>query len=209
MSLIDSSYFVGELDIPNIDQRPNSIQDSIDKYEKEVLIILLGQKLYTAFIDGLGASTVDQKWTNLRDGVDFILPYSGHDVELKWNGLVNADKISFIAYYVYYKIRYEELSTTTSVGEVRGKVENSELVNESRKMLNAWGKFIDLYGELVYSENGVNDIRVDAAYCFSKYSNTYDTYNDLPSAFNFMNTKRLDYPDWIFTPKINQNEFGI
>lgn len=218
MSLIDSSYFIGEIAIPNIDQRPNTIQDNIDKYEKEILICLLGQKLYDEFIAGLAITpTVPQIWLDLKDGKDFILPYNGHDVTLKWNGFVNADKISLIAYYVYYQIRYEEISTTTSVGEVRGKVENSELVNETRKMLNAWRKFLHLYGELVYSENGVDYPRYnygltrgfDAALYFDKYSDTYDTFNDLPSAFNFINVNRTDYPDWVLTPKINMNEFGI
>lgn len=218
MSLIDSSYFIGEIAIPNIDQRINTIQSNIDKYEKEVLICLLGQKLFDEFIAAL-ADNPAQKWLDLRDGKEFILPYNGHDVTLKWNGFINSDKISLIAYYVYYKIRYEELSTTTSIGETRGKVENSELVNETRKMLNAWRKFLHLYGELVYSENGINyqswnfgelrGFRNSSGLFFDKYSDTYDTYNDLPSAFNFINVNRADYDDWVLTPKINMNEFGI
>ena len=195
MSLIDQSYFRGEVNLPNLDKRINTFNSFLDQYEKEILIDLLGLELYDLFIAGLAVQpTVDQKWLDLRDGADFDLNYNGRIIKLHWIGLKNLDKKSLIAYYAYHKIRKSETSTTTSVNEVRGKLENSKTVNESRKLINAWNLMLKSYGETFY---------------FDKYSTEYDTYNDSPSAFNFLNMNRDVYPGWIFSPHYRMNEFGI
>lgn len=207
--LIDISYFTGEINIPNTDKRVNSYNADIARYEKEILLSLLGYELYTDFIAGLAApDPIDQKWLNLRDGVEYDFEYRGNTIKMKWGGLINADKISLIAYYCYYKIRKRDVSLTTSVNEVRGKLENSETVNETRKIINSYRLMLDLYGETECAENGFNYTRDQTEY-FDKYMAEYDTYNDVSSAFNFLNTHRADYPGWRFSPLNNLNEFGI
>lgn len=216
MSLIDKSYFVGEIALPNLEKVINTFNSSLDKYEGEILTDLLGYELYKEFKEALAAAPViplPQKFVDLRDGVEFTFDYNGKDITVKWNGLVNAEKESLIAYYTYYKIRQKELSITTSVNEARGKLENSESVNEARKMLNAWRRMLQLYGSVQYSESGVKYGNVwyghDYFY-FDKYDPVYDTFNDLPSAFNFLNTFReADYPNWLFSPHRDMNEFGL
>lgn len=216
MSLIDSSYFVGEIDIPNIDERPNTIEFNIEKFEKEFLICLLGRELYDDFIEGLEEATPEQKWLDLRDGANFDLEYCGKTIPMTWEGLVNTEKFSPIAFYVYYKIRLEELTTVTGSAEVAAEHENSVRANARRKMVNAWNRMLDMYGEIRYDDKSFDyngySYNVFPRYfinCFDKYSDVYDTYNDKPSVFNFLNSRREDYPGWIFSEKKKLNEFGI
>lgn len=210
MSLIDTSYFVKDISIPNLDEIPNSIRTYIERFEKEVLIKLLGRPLYNDFISGLEATTIEQKWIDLRDGADFTFEFDGRQVVERWNGLINQDKVSLISYYVYEKYRRIEKTTTTGVAEVRGKVENSEVVNETQKIITAQNRFIDLYGEVRYSIDGINYDYFESQIFFDKRSNTYDFYNDWPSAFNFLNSRREDdYPNWEFSPIRRLNEFGL
>lgn len=71
--LIDRTYFIGELNIPNTDQ--NSVGELLDwfieKYETEFLEKVLGYELYKALKAGLQEVTVDQKWTDLIEGVEY------------------------------------------------------------------------------------------------------------------------------------------
>lgn len=88
MPLIDRSYFVGNINIPNT-HRPE-IQERLDlfieTYEPELLQDLLGYPLYKAFMDGLQGAPVDQKWTSLLEGVE----YTNESNRLtKWRGLVS------------------------------------------------------------------------------------------------------------------------
>lgn len=88
MPLIDRSYFVGNINIPNTD-RPE-IQERLDlfieTYEAELLPDLLGYSLYKAFTQGLQGAPIEQKWTDLLEGVE----YTNQSNRLaKWRGLVS------------------------------------------------------------------------------------------------------------------------
>lgn len=88
MPLIDRSYFVGDINIPNTDRI--EIQERLDlfieTYESELLPDLLGYPLYKAFMQGLQGAPVDQKWTDLLEGVE----YTNQSNRLtKWRGLVS------------------------------------------------------------------------------------------------------------------------
>lgn len=212
MALVDDSYFINEISLPNLDKKPNTVISLIEKYEKEILISLLGYELYREFTEGLTQDPVDQKWIDLRDGKEFDFDFDGRTITTKWEGLVNVEKESLIAYFSYYKMRERNKTTTTSVNEVRGKLENSETVNEARKMINAWKNLIKLYGSVCYSIDGFNISGLSTyqnRFYFDKYQRTYDTYNDWPSAFNFLNARRDDYPNWIFSPLPELNDFGL
>lgn len=71
--LIDRTYFVGELNIPNTSKSEiSSLLDwFIEKYETKFLRDVLGLDLYNALKAGLQESTVDQKWTDLIQGVEY------------------------------------------------------------------------------------------------------------------------------------------
>lgn len=192
MSIINTSYFIQDIAIPNMDRNPNGFNTAIDRYEKEVLISLLGYRLYTSFIAGINEKTPDQKWLDLRDGKDFSFELSSRTVYTRWNGFKNVDKISLIAYYVYYKYRYNLLTQVAGIGDVIGKSENSDKVSDIPKLVEAWNTMIDLYGP-TKNFNGEE----------------YLTYNDYPSAYNFLNAHRETYENWEFHPLKYINRFGL
>lgn len=71
--LIDRTYFIGDLNIPNTDN--TSIGELLDwfieKHEVEFLESVLGYELYKALKAGLLVIPVDQKWTDLIEGVEY------------------------------------------------------------------------------------------------------------------------------------------
>lgn len=86
--LIDRTYFVGELNIPNTSQAAiGSLTDLfIEKYEEQFLSDVLGYSLYKALKAGLQVLPVAQKWTDLIEGVE----YTDLNNRLRfWKGLVS------------------------------------------------------------------------------------------------------------------------
>lgn len=88
MPLIDRSYFIGELDIPNT--HTAEIQERLDwfieKHEPQLLRDLLGYPLSKAFMTGLMGAPVEQKWIDLLEGVEYTDLYGNVH---KWMGLVS------------------------------------------------------------------------------------------------------------------------
>jgi hypothetical protein len=86
--LIDRTYFVGELNIPNTSQASiSSLTDLfIEKYEDEWLREVLGYTLYKALKAGLQVLPVAQKWTDLIEGVEYMNLSSKAKF---WKGLVS------------------------------------------------------------------------------------------------------------------------
>lgn len=88
MPLIDRSYFIGALNIANTNgvEAQERLDWFIEKYEPDLLIDLLGYPLYRAFMDGLTGAPVDQKWTDLLQGVQYT-DQAGRLT--KWRGIVS------------------------------------------------------------------------------------------------------------------------
>ena len=210
MSLIDSTYFIGDIALPNLDEVSNSFADFITRYETELLKKLLGYTLWKEFTDALDAGSPAQKWVDLRDGAEFSFEFEGVTVTTKWGGLINTDLESVIAYYVYYKYRQINLSTTTSINDVVGLPENATKVNDVRKMAYAWNEMLKLYGDLYsYVPEWMVNTGISQLKWFYKYDSNYQHYNDEPSAYNFILANRTDYDNWVFEPLERLNEFGI
>jgi hypothetical protein len=119
--LIDRTYFVGELNIPNTNQAAigSQVDLFIEQYEDQLLNEVLGYSLYKAFKAGMQEVTVDQKWTDLIEGVEYT------DVNSKvrfWKGLVtqpptvlNAlDALNPIDVKVGRGQQYDPIANTTS-----------------------------------------------------------------------------------------------
>jgi len=182
MSLIDSTYFIREINLPD-NSLTSDMSYFITQYEKEVLIKLLGYESYVllkaAIDDGSPGYGGTDKWVWLIKGHEYEVEYGGTQT-IKWNGLVNTDLVSFLAYYIYYQWMKFHVSDTTSVGESITEKENALGISPSHKMVSAWNNFIDLYGQ-------VGDPVIK------------------PSAYNFLHKYESDYDKWIFTPmeKIN------
>lgn len=149
MALIDASYFVGELNIPNTSKPGVSerLTHFIAKREEELLRSLLGVELHEAYKAGIAVAEPDQKWKDLRDGK----VYDGYGIMYKWMGLrVAATKESLIANYVYYWWMRDKTTITTEVGEVDVEADKSTAKSNSKaKQCRAWNEMVKWNRELV------------------------------------------------------------
>lgn len=88
MPLIDRSYFIGDLNIPGTDK--TSVQERLDwfieNHEPMFLKDVFGYQFYTAFMQGLMGAPVDQIWTDLLTGAEYI-DFAGR--KQKWVGIIS------------------------------------------------------------------------------------------------------------------------
>jgi hypothetical protein len=200
---IDSTYFTGELAIPNA-ANETGLTQAITQYEKEILIKLLGYKLYSLLqADLVNGVPVTQKYIDLVDGKEFTLAYNGVDYLVKWEVLANSGKLSLIAYYVFYKYVERNISSFYGTGvSMANTQEGWSRVSPEQKMINAWERMRELYGKMPPEYKNYYDMPKSA----SALSEVHELSG---SAYNFLLTNVTDYPDWVFTPLWNINKFGI
>ena len=205
MSFIDNTYFVGEINIPNVTDTLTAagLTQAIDQYEKEILISLLGYKLYSLLIaDCTNNVPASQIYLDLVNGVEFDHVYRGETMTLKWEGLKNTALQSLIAYYVFYKYVERDVTRLYSAGVGASPEGNGWIkVSPVNKLVNAWERMRELYGKIPPEYNRYYGHNSDII--------LNDTFNRDPSAYNFLYANKADYPDWIFTPIWNINQFGI
>lgn len=203
MSLIDSTYFIGEINIPTLPTSDTSLTQAITQYEKEILIQLLGYRLYSLLIadcTGVGGIPVTQIYIDLVNGKEFTHSYGGADITLKWEGLKNTAKQSLISYYTFYKYVERDVSRLYGSGiSIAPDGTGWERVSPVNKLCAAWERMRELYGKIpVESHRHYHGPFLPSV-----------AYNSDPSAYNFLFANKTDYPDWTFTPQWNINAFGI
>lgn len=212
---IIKDYFIDpDINIPNPSSVETGLNRYIDIYEKQILELALGYQLYKEFKTAL-AGTPAQKWIDLRDGKDYTVDGS----LVHWNGLVNAEKISLIAYYVFFNWYKDKTRLKSSSGTVLAKHDNGKGVNPRIELVNAFNKCFELYGKDLsildgsdfmlrgrrYQERYLNNI--------SQFQDDYEEEKLKPTLFNFLyftnkNTPGT-YENWKFTPLGDINNFGI
>lgn len=178
-NLIDKKYFNYEISVP--DSQFSDLDNYITRFEKEVLTSLLGYELYKEVI---ASTATEGPIFDLVNGKEYTVEFNGRDQLIKWNGLKNTDKVSLIAYYVYFN--YQKQKATIPVATGRGKPthENSTPVTMSITIHEAWSRMRELYG--------------------------YEGQSDLtPSARNFLLANIDDYPEWVFTDCGKVNSFDL
>lgn len=178
MNLIDHTYFIGELNLPNTQKQ--DVQDRLNlfitKYQAKFLNELLGYDLAKQLTTGLTAPTPDTKWTDLRDGKEFI---GLNGLMYEWQGLRdNLTKKSIIADYVYYWWMRNEVSQTSAVGEVMTTTENATRTSPSVKMCRAWNEMVNGVWQLVrfLDANRTDYIGWRGAYSYNE-SYRYNTFS--------------------------------
>jgi len=147
--IIDTSFFVGELDIPtnNANVEP-ALTAFIVKYEKQFLIGLLGYELYLLFKNAISVDPiVDPIYLKLLHGDT----YQYKDVVYFWEGFkeiivapdAQADPPvvgkyrSIITNYVYYWWIRNQETKNTGIGVVSTKSENAVKVSGAAKAVRA------------------------------------------------------------------------
>ena len=131
-NLTDSSYFVREISIPNIEGTAPVVTANIallngfiSVREPEYLTALMGKAMYDEFVIGLEVVTPDAKWTALQ-GL-----------------LMNpTTKESAIADYVFYWFQRNAITRNSGSGETQAKTENSETANPGFRMAQAYNSAI-------------------------------------------------------------------
>ena len=137
MSFINGFYFVGEINIPNSANYTPVIDQAILQYEKEILIQLLGYKLYSLLIaDCTNDIPATQIYKDLVNGAEFTLP-DGETV-VKWEGLANESRQSLIAYYCYYKYVEREVTHLSGTGVIMTPSGQGNRASSVNNMCNVW-----------------------------------------------------------------------
>lgn len=143
-NLISSSFFVGEISIPNLQQETVSENLSyfITKYEKKCLIGALGYPLYK-LVTG-AREGMEQRIKDLLDGIEYEL----NGKLTKWDGIIHGD-YSFVANYIYWYFMKNNATHTTGVATTKSNAAASISVSPAEKMLNAWNSMADDVSQMI------------------------------------------------------------
>jgi L-rhamnose mutarotase len=142
MALINKDYFIGEINIAQLSQTTvqSLLTVFINKREPEYLEMALGYAFAQEYAAGLAAEEPDQKWIDLRDGVE----YTNKDgYTKKWKGFTNSVKQSPIANYTYYWFQRDNTTFSTGNGEKEGKSDNANNTGSMSKQARAWNEMVE------------------------------------------------------------------
>lgn len=162
--IIDTSYFQYKpVYIPNsvtvASALPNptptaksQVQQFIDSKEYELLLSALGHEQLTELLSqftetGAWIEEPLQKWVDLVDGKD------------EWRGLrytYGTNKISLIAYYVFYFYLTEDFKTYNTTGIQVSQSENAISAAPNDKTAKAWNEFVRMYNGFDIGRYGTN-----------------------------------------------------
>ncbi len=178
MSLLDATYFEkNDCKIPQ--GTYNSLTDAIARYERDILIQILGYDLYK-LVAAYANPESTQRIIDIVEGKE----YTVGDYTVKWNGLLNTDKVSLLAYYVYIQYLKDKTLTFENVGAVASTVENGVTISPAQLIQRASSRMRELVG----------------------YAGQ-DIY--APSLFNFLANYESTYTEWIFNDIKLENAFDL
>jgi len=178
-AILTINDFTGEILIAGLTRAWNedSISGFISKYESDYIYKAMGYALGKAFIAGIAAVTVDQKWTDILEGAEY---YNADGKLRKWAGL-QAEGANPIANYVYYWYQRNAATITGTAGEGTATVENATKTSSINKSVRAWNEMADitdlLRDFLEYKLDGddvaVYDYDSEEVHCFGRI-NTFN-----------------------------------
>lgn len=137
MSLIDTSYFIGPLNIAGLSSQHirAKVDGFIEIYEPEFLSLVFGALLYADYIAGIAEDPIDEIWTALQ----------------------SAEMKSALACYVYFYYMRDQETTSTTLGETKQQTENSTPVSSISKQVYAWNRMVVLIRK-VYDYLDLNNV---------------------------------------------------
>lgn len=208
MYLIDETYFIKNIKLPNLNDMDSSVLSElniyIDQYVRQFLKDALGYELYKDLVadieNGELKVSAKTKWKNLVDGVE----YDGK----KWQGLIYTEglyKHSILANFVFYNYINDNVSTLTPLGEVSANAQNSSSVNPNQRLVTIWNDFVD--------ENQSINCNTELNVSIKNGVPFYDWYNgnnsNIVSLLQFLSDNATDYPNANMKAYNYQNQFGI
>lgn len=202
-NFINDDYFIRDINLPlNNEEDITKLNSYIEKYQEDVLIMALGYDLYSKFIIDPEA---EQRFKDIRDGKEFEFDFCGKLVKRKYIGLANTQKESLIAYYTYFFLVSNNVTFTSTTGEIKPDNENSNQASPNQKLMRSWNKFVDLTGNVFddklsfYWDGWFNQFDLSS----------YQHVNAAPSLFNFLLANKDVYPEWEFQPSEKINIFAV
>ena len=189
-NLITVDYFIREINLPGnvLTGDLADITPYITQYEQLALISLLGYPLYKLLKAEIDAASYTTKWDRLVNGHEYEVTYRGATTTVKWNGLVNDEKRSLLAYFIFYYYLKFHSTITSSRGSLLANSENAQAFAPGQAMVNAWGFGLDLYGKTT------DDLVTPTAYNF---------------LYNFKDDETNGYDGWIFSTLGSLNTFSL
>lgn len=161
MSLLDATYFdQADCNIPQ--GTYNTVTDHLTRYERDILIQVLGYDLYKLVAD-YNVSTSPQRIKDIVEGKE----YTEGSYTVKWNGLTNSEKVSPLAFAIYAEWLKSTLIISNS-GAGSANAENSTNIGIGSEVQRATSKARELFG---YVDN---DMYAPTLYNFlMKHQTTY------------------------------------
>lgn len=152
MYLIDQTYFIKELSIPNLNEMDSDnltvLNQYIDDKCRQLLQGALGYVLFKDLDSKITNGVLDvlapQKWLDFVNGVE----YTKDGKLYKWKGLRHTDglfKASLMAKYVFYYWLKDNVSMVTGTGEKSIKSVNAESINSNQRLVTVWNDFVSEY----------------------------------------------------------------
>lgn len=146
MSIISSSYFIGDNNIPNTsyDDVKSIVDNLIAVYEDKYLERMIGYELLVKVKEAnsdVPPLEPEQKFKDLLNGVEFI----GLDgIKKKWLGFKNTETFeSPIADFVFWFYLKRNATQTTGVGEATASMQNAMNASSKQKMVDAHNRMVD------------------------------------------------------------------
>jgi hypothetical protein len=193
MPLIDKSYFVGDINIPDTGNAKvlERLNFFIGKHEPEFLKQVLGYSLWKAYTAGIAVTpTPAQKWLDLRDGVEYTVGdvvyfYSGlRTVVMPANSPAPAVYKSPIANYIYYWWKRSDTKAKPDDAEQQQAFFNER----NQSMIRAWNEMAEWVNGAIHFLNNNNETYSEwqnvnwlTVYAYNSYSlwNLAQPINDM------------------------------
>lgn len=219
--IIDTSYFQGNLNIPNSqealtplsDRRGNNLNldEYIARYGRQIMIYALGLTLYNDFKtsfepDGTLIAVPQQRWEDFINGVEYTV--DGEDFE--WKGLRYVEgglNYSLIANYVYSKFLPDISTTFGSAGVQKNNAKASRGYSSIPKTVDIWNEFIYKYQGDALDESNVRIVSKPGLIGID-YSGSRDS-DFVVSMYRFLNDNIGDYDGLQTKLFAKQNSFGL
>lgn len=209
MYLIDVSYFIKNLHVPNTEEPTsdayNELEVSIDRYVRQFLQLTLGRELFfeldSHVIDGELNSSAPQIWLNLVNGCN----YTNNGINYTWKGLMYQEglfKGSILAYYVY--CNHFQNTANSVLGQVAIDPKNGVVINPTSHLVNICNEFIEMYQGSCSSSTKTTfyDDVIFEDY-FQNKTNGYVSY------LQFLRDNKTDYSNFKSNVINFVNNFGI
>lgn len=148
-NIIDYTFFIRKINLPNIDPVPNPrnapilerLNYFISQYETECLRQILGYALYKVLTTETSSRVNDLLYGKEYTDECGVLQY--------WRGLVYDPKVSLIANYIYVRFQEDSATQTTGVNTSVNDTDSGKSVSPETKMIDAWNFFSEETKQMV------------------------------------------------------------